>query len=260
MKPKVAFFDFASCEGCQLTVLNCEDVFLALMDLVDLVEFREALSEKAPRYDIAFVEGSINRESDADRIREIRARSRYVVSLGACACNGNVQARANFTAPAENFKRVYGEEARNRVQTDPEHWPLWSHTRVRPLKDIIAIDYELRGCPIMPSEFLHVVKSLLAGSIPRFVPNSVCVECKMAENECVYDRNDACLGQITYGGCEAVCVSGGYRCDGCRGLLPHANLDAHGRVMLAAGLSETQIENRYRLFLSHEMEKRGRRS
>jgi sulfhydrogenase subunit delta len=253
MKPKVAFFDFASCEGCQLAILNCEDILLDILALVDIVEFREAISDKAPRYDVAFIEGSINRESDADRIREIRSRSTYLVALGACACHGNVQARSNLTAPAENFKKVYGEDARNRVQTDPDYWPLWSHTRVRPVRDIVKVDFELRGCPVVPAEFLHLVKALLTGSLPYFPANAVCIECKMNENECVFEKGGTCLGPITYGGCNAVCVNSGYRCDGCRGLLPFANMEAHAQLLKEKGLNDPDIQSRYRLFLSKEM-------
>ena len=140
MKPKIAFFDFASCEGCQLAILNCEEILLDILGLVELVEFREAMTEKAPRYDVAFIEGSIHRYEDAERIRDIRARSTYLVALGACACNGNVQARSNFVAPAVNYAAVYGEEARNRVQVDPNHWSLWAHTRVRPVDAVVTVD------------------------------------------------------------------------------------------------------------------------
>src|SRR5690606_38644607 len=117
---------------------------------VELVEFREAMSEKSARYDVAFVEGSIHREEDMERLKDIRARSKYLVALGACACNGNVQARANFIAPAENFKIIYGEEARNRVQTDPDYWHLWAHTRVRAVHEVVKVDFFLRGCPMVP--------------------------------------------------------------------------------------------------------------
>ena len=117
MKPKVAFFDFASCEGCQLAILNCEEILLDILNLVNLVEFREAISETAPRYDIAFVEGSIHRDEDIERILNLRSRTTCLVALGACACNGNVQARSNFVAPAVNYEVVYGEKARNHVQT-----------------------------------------------------------------------------------------------------------------------------------------------
>lgn len=252
MKPKVAFFDFASCEGCQLAVLNCEDILLDLLEWVDIVEFREAISETASRYDVAFIEGSIHRELDAERLRDIRARTTHLVAMGACACIGNVQARANFLAPAENYQRVYGSEDRNRVQTDPEFWPLWSQTRVRTVAEIVPVDFELRGCPLVPEEFVELVKALVTGTAPRFTPHPVCVECKAFENECAFERGEICMGQLTRGGCKAICVTNGYRCDGCRGLLPHANLEAHRTLLRRLGLSDAQIANRYRLFMSAE--------
>lgn len=252
MKPKVAFFDFASCEGCQLALLNCEDILLDVLDRVELVEFREAISDTAARYDVAFIEGSIHREEDVERLRDIRARSRYLVALGACACNGNVQARSNFVAPAENYKVVYGEEARNRAQIDPQWWHLWTHSRVRAVHEVVKVDFLLRGCPMVPREFLHLVKSLLTGQIPNFPANAVCVECKKNGNECVYDRGLTCLGPITYGGCDAVCINNGHLCDGCRGLLPYANIEAHRARMRELGIPDHEILNRYRLHCSAE--------
>ncbi|MDH3393422.1 MAG: hypothetical protein OEL66_05405 [Desulfobulbaceae bacterium] len=252
MKPKVAFFDFASCEGCQLALLNCEDELLDILGQVELVEFREAISEKTERYDIAFIEGSIHREQDMERLRDIRSRAKVLVALGACACNGNVQARSNFVASAENYKAVYGEEDRNRVQIDGEYWPLWAHTRVRAVHEVVKVDYQLRGCPMEPGEFLHLVKSLLTGREPSFPANAVCVECKKNENECVFDRGLACFGPIAYGGCNAVCVNGGHLCDACRGLLPYANVQAHRQMLEAKGIDPGTVQNRYRLHLSNE--------
>ena len=252
MKPKVAFFDFASCEGCQLAILNCEDILLDILELVDIVEFREAISDKANRYDVSFIEGSIHREEDIERIKDIRARSTYLVALGACAVNGNVQARSNFVAPAENYKVVYGEEARNRVQVDEEYWPLWSHTRVRGVDQVVKVDFYLRGCPIVPAEFLHLVQSLLQGTAPDFPSVAVCTECKANENECVYAQGETCMGPISWGGCNSICVNMGYVCDGCRGTLPYANLKAHRAVMKDHGISDEAIESRYRLFCGAE--------
>lgn len=251
-KLKVAFFDFASCEGCQLAILNCEDQLLDLLELVDIVEFREALSEKAQRYDVAFIEGSVHREEDAERLRDIRARAKVLVALGACASIGNVQARSNAVAPAENFARVYGAEARNRAQTDAEHWPLWAHTRVRPIADVVEVDYHLRGCPVVPQEFLRLLGAVLAGGRPRVPAEPVCAECKRAGNRCVYERGDTCMGQVTWAGCAAICVGQGYRCDGCRGFLPHADLGTHRELLRERGLTDAEIDSRYDLFCAAE--------
>ncbi|MFN3076453.1 MAG: NADH:ubiquinone oxidoreductase [Alphaproteobacteria bacterium] len=250
MKPKIAFFDFAGCEGCQLAVLNCEDQFLDILELVDIVSFREAMSETAHRFDVAFIEGSIHREEDAQRLRDVRSRAKILVAMGSCACQGNVQARSNFVAPAENFRRVYGGEDRDRVQTDPDFWPLWAHTRVRAVREVVPVDYELPGCPMVADEFLHLVKALISGSVPRLYAHAVCVECKINENECVFDHGDTCMGQVTRGGCHAICVTNGYRCDGCRGWVPNANFQAHQELLRGKGLGETQILDRYRLFCS----------
>ena len=248
MRPRIAFFDFASCEGCQLAILNCEDRLLDLLQLVDIVEFREALSEKGARYDVAFVEGSIHREIDAERLRDIRARSRLLVALGSCASTGNVQAAANALSPAENFARVYGEEARNRVQADRRHWPLWAHTRVRPIEEVVEVYFHLRGCPVVPEEFLRFLGHVLAGTRPMERPHAVCTECKAAGVRCVFERGETCMGQVTWAGCGAICTRQGYRCDGCRGLLPDANLAAHRRVLREHGLSDEAIDARYDLF------------
>ena len=252
MKPKVAFFDFASCEGCQLAVLNCEDILLDILNLIDLVEFREAMSETAPRYDVAFVEGSIHREKDIKRLENIRKRSTYLVALGACATNGNVQARSNFIAPAQNFAAIYDKRARDRVQVDETYWPLWAHTRVRPLDAVVKVDAYLRGCPIVPAEFLHLLESLLQGTQPYFPADAVCVDCKKNENECVFEQGQTCMGTVTWGGCDAICVNNGYVCDGCRGMLPHANIQAHVELMRQYKISDEDIRSRYRLFCAAE--------
>jgi coenzyme F420-reducing hydrogenase gamma subunit len=257
MKPRVAFFDFASCEGCQLAILNCEDILLDILGLVEIVEFREAISDKAQRYDVAFIEGSVNREIDHERLQDIRSRSKILVALGACACTGNVQARSNLVAPAENFKSIYGEDNRNRVQIDEEYWELWSHTRVRPISAVVPVDFYLRGCPVVPAEFLALTKALILGSTPSFAPNAVCVECKKNENECVLDQGRTCMGPISWGGCNAVCVNGGHVCDGCRGTLPHANEAAHWQLMREKGIDDELIRSRYRLFCASERIAKG---
>jgi len=147
---------------------------------------------------------------------------------------------------------VYGEEARDRVQTDERYWPLWSHTRVRSIKQVVKVDFELKGCPIVPAEFLGLVKALLTGSLPNVPANAVCVECKKNENECVLAQGRTCMGPVVWGGCNSVCVNGGYVCDGCRGLLPHANVEAHKQLMRDHKIPEDQMLSRYRLFNSIE--------
>ena len=196
-------------------------------------------------------------KNDIERLQNLRTRTTILVALGACACNGNVQARSNFVAPAVNYQVVYGEEARNRVQVDNEFWSLWSHTRVRPLDAVVKVDAYLRGCPVVPSEFLHLVKSMLHGTMPFFPPDAVCVDCKKNGNECVLERGDTCMGPVIWGGCNSICVNNGYVCDGCRGALPHANIDSHIALMREHKIDNEDIRNRYRLFLGAEPIGRG---
>ena len=149
------------------------------------------------------------------------------------------------------------DEATGQVQVDADFWSLWSHTRVRPLDAIVKVDAYLRGCPVVPREFLHLVKSMLHGTTPHFPPDAVCVECKKNGNECVLERGDTCMGPITWGGCNSICVNNGYVCDGCRGTLPHANIDSHIALMREHNIKDEDIRSRYRLFLGAEPIGRG---
>jgi coenzyme F420-reducing hydrogenase gamma subunit len=256
-KPKVAFFDFASCEGCQLAVLNCEDILLDIVGLVDIVEFREAISDKAEKYDIAFIEGSIHRDEDLERLKDIRERSTYLVALGACACTGNLQSRSNLYSPMENFNEVYGKKAIKANLSDEKFKSLWEHKKVKRVDDCVKVDFYLRGCPIDANEFLELVKAVLLGKSPYFPANPVCVECKRVGNECVYDKGQVCMGQVTWGGCNATCVSNGWVCEGCRGILPDANIKAHFDVMKEKGIKVDRMLNKYRLHCSDEPISKG---
>lgn len=254
MKPRIAFFDMAGCEGCQLAILDCEDILMALLDWVEIVEFRELLTETCSKFDIAFVEGSVHREMDVEKLKEIRRRSDWLVSLGSCAYNGNVQARTNTVSPDQNMSDIYGERAYHQGQRDPQYGVLWAHSRVRALSDVVDVDYHLRGCPVDREDFLKLLKSRILRSLPRINRIPVCVECKRNGNECVCLTGDTCMGQITWGGCGAVCVSHGYRCDGCRGLLPDVDRQAHYRFLVKRGMSSLEIAHRYRLFCAAEIE------
>jgi sulfhydrogenase subunit delta len=119
------------------------------------------------------------------------------------------------------------------------------------------VDAYLRGCPVVPAEFLHLVKSMLHGTTPYFPPDAVCVECKKNGNECVLERGDTCMGPVTWGGCNSICVNNGYVCDGCRGTLPHANIDSHITLMREHNIADEDIRDRYRLFLGAEPIGRG---
>ena len=242
-KPKVAFFDFTSCEGCQLNKLNLENDILALLELVDIVEFREAIDDKADFYDIAFIEGSISTPSCVERIHDIRRRSKILVALGACAVQGGVNAMKNLH-PAEWVKEtVYGD---NKY--------LFPSMPVQPVSSVVKVDYEIRGCPMSTPEFLHVFKSLVLGRKPEIPDYAVCVDCKLKENECVLDRGMFCLGPITRAGCDAVCPTNGQYCTGCRGVISNINKDGAVNMLKKHGFSTKEAYNRMKLFCTLEIE------
>ena len=244
-KPKIAFFDFTSCEGCQLTVLDSLQTHPELLDVVEIVEFREALTGHAERYDIAFIEGSCTRPSDEERLTSIRARASVVVALGACAHIAGINAIRNNMPLAEVRNIVYGDDA-NRFDTYP----------ARPIHAVIAVDYSIPGCPINPDEFLRIVTVLLQGRSPELPDYPVCIECKLRETVCVYQRGRTCLGPITRAGCEAICPARGYECVGCRGLTSNPNLESLDQVMAEYGLKPDAIQSRLDMFLSWELQDR----
>jgi len=170
-KPKVAFFDFSDCEGCQLQFANMGETLLAITDLVDIVNFREIMSENGQDYDIAFVEGSITTDHDVKRIKAIREKAKVIISLGACATIGGVNGIKNRTPLDVAKQRVYGDKANiiNTIKTMPVH-------------EVVKVDYFINGCPVYIPEVVAVLKCLLMGK-PYVVPNyPVCTECKMNEN------------------------------------------------------------------------------
>ena len=237
MKPKVAFFDFAGCEGCQLTVLNLEDELLGLLEHIDIVEFREAMTETSDEYDIAFIEGSITRECDIPRLKKIRETASVVVALGACAATGGINAMKNFTPSDEAKRIVYGDQAD------------WFETaEARPIDAVIPVDYYIYGCPIDKGEFLKVTQALLLGKKPEIPNYPVCVECKLKENVCVFDLGMTCLGPVTRAGCDARCPSNGDGCEGCRGLVDDPNTNAQKDVLAERGLTVEEVLKEFRLF------------
>jgi coenzyme F420-reducing hydrogenase gamma subunit len=242
-KPKVAFFDFTCCEGCQLTVVDSLQTHPELLDAVDIVEFREAMSEKADAYDIAFIEGSCSRASDEERLRDIRDRSGIVVALGACAHLGGVNAIRNTQNLDDVRKYVYGSYA---------DW--YEVYEARAISKVIEVDVVIPGCPIDRYEFLSVVKALLQGRTPEPPDYPVCIECKLDENVCVFHRGEVCLGPITRAGCEAICPTYGASCVGCRGLIPFPKIDSLKQVLTDHGLDPHEIDAKLTLYLTNQIQ------
>jgi sulfhydrogenase subunit delta len=219
-RPRVAFFDFACCEGCQLTVLQLEEKLLEIVKHIDLVTWREAMTEESQEYDVAFCEGSITRDQDIDRIKRIRMTAKTLVSLGACASIGCHNALKNTRSMEEMLKVVYDAEWRN-----------FDSIPARPITAVVPVDYQVQGCPVSLPEFVTVFKHILTGQT-YYPPNQpVCVECKLNDYVCVYEKGLVCLGPLTRCGCNAICTAYGDPCQGCRGFMDQANLKATSTVL-----------------------------
>ena len=240
--PRVAFFDFTSCEGCQLTVLDALQTHPELLKVVNIVEFREASSARSDEYDIAFIEGSCTRASDEVRLRQIRETAVYVIALGACAHLGGINAIRNLQPLADVRQYVYGDKA-DWYETYP----------ARAIDKVIDVDAVIPGCPIDRDEFVRIVTVLLQGRQPKLPDYPMCIECKLHENSCVYHQGQVCLGPITRAGCNAVCPAYGYGCEGCRGLVSSPNLDSFKNVLADYGLSQTEVDEKLSLFLTNQM-------
>jgi sulfhydrogenase subunit delta len=232
-RPKLAVWKFASCDGCQLSLLDCEDELLTLCDLITFANFPEASSTVLPPpYDLSLVEGSITTPHDAERIKEVRAQSRVLVTIGACATAGGVQALRNLADVDEYTKYVYAQPGY--IKTLSRSTPISAHVRV---------DYELRGCPINKVQLLEVLRAFLAGRRPHIPAHSVCIDCKLAGQVCVMvARGEPCLGPITHAGCGALCPGYDRGCYGCYGPGESPNLRS-----LAAAWQERLAQPRQRL-------------
>jgi len=245
-KPRVAVFSFACCEGCGLQILNCEDELLELVGAVELVRWREAMSETTDEFDIAFCEGSVVQETEKDRLQWIRDQAKVLVALGACAATGGLNMIRNFHPLADVRQYVYGEKAKELTG-----FPWDVTEKVLPLDQVVKVDYYIRGCPIRREEFLSVTTALLQGREPDIPDYPVCVECKLAENVCVFDKGMTCLGPVTRAGCQAWCPSYGSPCEGCRGLVPNPNVNAEKDLLAERGLTVDDILRQFRLYCGY---------
>lgn len=230
-RPKLAVWKFASCDGCQLTLLDCEDELLEVADRLQLALFFEASRAVAPGpYDLSLVDGSIATEADADRIREVRRQSKYLVTIGACATAGGIQGLRNFRDAAEMRAMVYANP--DYIDALATSTPISAH---------VPVDFELHGCPIDKHQLLEVISAFLQGRRPAVPGHSVCVECKLRGNVCVMVLGTPCLGPITHAGCGALCPSHDRGCYGCFGPMETPNTRSLGRAFLAADVAPRDL-------------------
>lgn len=238
MKPRIAVWKFASCDGCQLSLLDCEDELLAVADAVDIADFREASSRILPGpYDLSLVEGSITTPHDRERIQQIRAQSRALVVIGACATAGGIQALRNFADVKEYLPLVYAS---------PEY--IETLATSTPIADHVAVDFELRGCPINKHQLLEVISAFLEERKPNVARHSVCMECKMRGNVCVLVTGTPCLGPITHAGCGALCPSYLRGCYGCYGPSEAAQPEALSSVLTGMGMPRRDVVRALRTY------------
>ena len=232
-RPSLAVWKFASCDGCQLTLLDCEDDLLALASAVRIAHFLEASSDVQPGpYDLSLVEGSITTSADEQRIREIRRQSRHLVTIGACATSGGIQALRNFGDAAEFRSAVYAS---------PQY--IDSLATSTAISAHVAVDLELRGCPIDKRQLIEVITAFLAGRKPGIPDTSVCTECKRRGLTCVMVADGTpCLGPVTHAGCGALCPAVGRGCYGCFGPMTGANVPALTGQLQACGMSPRTVD------------------
>jgi sulfhydrogenase subunit delta len=238
-KPRLAVWKFASCDGCQLTLLDCEDELLAVAEALEIAYFPEATRGAIKgRYDLSLVEGSITTAHDAERIREVRQRSERLVTIGACATAGGIQALRNFADVREYASIVYAHP--NYIRT------LATSTAIA---DHVPVDFELRGCPINKRQLIEVISAFLASRRPAVLPHSICIECKLKGNVCVMVAHGRpCLGPVTHAGCGALCPSYNRGCYGCYGPKETPNAPSLSGWLAKIGMDEQSLQRVYRTF------------
>jgi coenzyme F420-reducing hydrogenase gamma subunit len=238
-KPTLAVWKFASCDGCQLSLLDCEDELLSLVGEVEIAYFLEATRATAEGpYDLSLVEGSVTTHHDMERIREVRRVSKALVTIGACATAGGIQALKNFADVDEYISAVYATPGY--ISTLDSSTPISSH---------VPVDYELNGCPINKRQLLEVITAFVHGRRPNISSASVCMECKRRGTVCVMVAHGTpCLGPVTHAGCGALCPSYDRGCYGCFGPMESPNTAALTKELASLGMGEKAVDRVFRTF------------
>jgi coenzyme F420-reducing hydrogenase gamma subunit len=238
-KPKLAVWKFSSCDGCQLSLLDCEDELLAIAEGVQIAYFPEATSaEVEGPYDVSLVEGSVTTAHDVQRISEIREQSKLLVTIGACATSGGIQALRNFADVRDWIPLVYAS---------PDF--ISTLDTSTPISDHVTVDLELRGCPISKAQLVETVCALLAGRKPRIPSTSVCTECKAHGTPCVMVAfGTPCLGPVTQAGCGAICPAYARGCYGCFGPMESPNTAALVRQWRELGVDDAGLVRALRTY------------
>lgn len=243
-KPKVAFFEFTDCEGCQLEVANLGPTLLELTKLVDIVNFREIMSEDGQDYDVAIIEGSVASKHDEERLKKVASKAKVVIALGSCATIGGINGLKNYKPLDEQKKAVYGDVD-----------PVKDAIETKSIDEVVRVDYYVHGCPVHGPEFLKVIQCALMGKpyqVPQF---PVCVECKQNENICAYEKGLFCLGPVTRAGCNSWLINHGSVCVGCRGLIDNPAENAQKDILEKYGLTVDEILDKFTLYAGCKKER-----
>ena len=238
MKPerklKAGIFSFACCEGCQLEILDLWERLVQMLKFTDIEYFKMAQEKNAvTRMDIAIVEGSISTKEEAERIKDIRSKTRLLVTIGECSSSGGIPAMRNekkIRLPKGTLEKTTGVDRH------------------------VKVDYHLRGCPINRKEFLSLITGIVFGKTPLEVDHPVCMECTARENDCLLLKGEPCMGPITCGGCNALCPSIGSACEGCRGIMKDAGLRQFRKKMEEIGIPKRKVDNMLKRFASDELD------
>jgi sulfhydrogenase subunit delta len=238
-RPKLAVWKFASCDGCQLTFLDCEDDLLSIATQVEIAYFLEASrATVGGPYDLSLVEGSITTPEDAERIRRVRRASRHLVTIGACATSGGIQALRNFASVEGYLSAVYAR---------PEY--ISTLATSTSIAENVPVDFELRGCPIDKGQLVEVISAFLAGRRPTVPAHSLCMDCKMGGHVCVMVAHGTpCLGPVTHTGCGVLCPSRLRGCYGCFGPMETPNTGSLARWVRQLGMPRDDVVRVFRTF------------
>jgi coenzyme F420-reducing hydrogenase gamma subunit len=244
-RPKLAVWKFASCDGCQLSLLDCEDELLAIAGAIEIAYFPEATRAvvEGP-YDVSLVEGSITTRHDAERIQDIRSQSGSLITIGACATAGGIQALRNWADVSEFTSIVYAEP--DYISTLETSTPIEEH---------VQVDFELRGCPISKRQLIEVINAFLHKRKPNVPGHSVCMECKSRGTPCIMVRDGVpCLGPITQAGCGAICPAYDRGCYGCFGPSESPNVRALAEWWKDLGVADDDLVRALRTFNAYAPE------
>ena len=238
-RPRLAVWKFASCDGCQLALLDCEDELLTIAERVDVAYFLEASrAQVRGPYDLSLVEGSISTAEDRERIRQVRQASKRLVTIGACATAGGIQALRNFADVNDFISIVYAK---------PDYIATLDTSTA--IADNVTVDFELQGCPINKHQLLEVISAFLARRPPLVPPHSVCIECKIRGTPCVMVAyGTPCLGPVTHAGCGAICPAYHRGCYGCYGPMETPNTASLATAWQRLGARDDAVVRVFRTF------------